>query len=109
MNLYGILLAAAPLLTEILLVPPILQPSIQASILADVYGSLAVDQVLTLMAVTSIVSTASCDSPPRPEQGGQCITVDWLNSLRNQDCLWMFRYMHVFLAFILVLLIHVVE
>src|ERR1700676_5011686 len=104
MNLYSILLAAAPLLTEVPLVPPILQPSTQASILADVYGSSAVDQVLTLMAITSIVGTdTSHDGPLRPEQGGQRITVDWLNSLGNRDCLWRFRYMHVFLAFIPVL------
>jgi hypothetical protein len=90
MNLYNILLAAAPLLTEIPLVPPILQAATQASILADVYGSSAAEQVLTLMAVTTIVGTD--DGPPRPEQGGQRITVDWLNSLGNRDCLWRFRY-----------------
>ena len=46
-----------------------------------VYGSSAVEQVLTLMAVTSMVGTDN--GPPRPEQGGQWITVDWLSSLGN--------------------------
>jgi len=31
------------------------------------------------------------EGPPHPDQGGQRITEEWLDSLSNQDCFWRFR------------------
>lgn len=46
--------------------------------------------------LSSIAATASClkPTPPRPEQGGQRITLHWLHSLSEESCLWHFRLAH---------------
>lgn len=37
------------------------------------------------------------DGCPRPEQGGQRITTEWLETLRPRDCQWRFRYVGIYL------------
>lgn len=88
MNLFNVLAAVLPLVTQIPPLPTVLQAATQASIFALVYGSPEIDQIMTLMLVSN---HDHGDGPPRPEQGGQRITPEWLNSLISRDCLWRFR------------------
>jgi hypothetical protein len=89
MKLLNVLAAVLPLVTQIPPLPTILQATTQASIFSLVYGSPEIDQVMTLMLVSE--TSKHADGPPRPEQGGQRITPEWLNSLTSRDCLWRFR------------------
>jgi hypothetical protein len=79
MNLFNVLAAVLPLVTQIPPLPTVLQAATQASVFALVYGSPEIDQIMTLMLVSN-----HGDGPPRPDQGGQRITPEWLNSLMSR-------------------------
>jgi hypothetical protein len=87
-NLARILVAAAPFLAEPPLLPPILQPTVTAELLA--YLSLVTGE--NYSHILLFVNQAKQRERARPEQGGQRITEDWLCSLKNRDCEWRFRY-----------------
>ena len=89
LRLLTVLVAVLLLVTQIPPLPTILQATTQASIFSLVYGSPEIDQVITLMLVSETSKHADC--PPRPEQDGHCITLEWLNSLTSQECLWTVR------------------
>ncbi|KAJ7875844.1 hypothetical protein B0H13DRAFT_2549486 [Mycena leptocephala] len=85
-NLRRILLAAAPLFAE----PPPLPPILQPATLTEIFGNLSLatgDETNRIL----LVMQPSEPNKPRPEQGGQCITEDWLRSLKSQDCQWRYR------------------
>jgi hypothetical protein len=88
-NLRRALLAAAPFLAQPPPLPPILQPTTIAELMA--YLSLATGEETNRIL---LLLQPSGQGPPRPEQGGQHITPDWLRSLKNRDCIWRFRYVH---------------
>jgi hypothetical protein len=84
-NLRRVLVAAAPMLTQPLPLPPLLETTTLASVLT--YLSNPSDAVrITQLMKESDVPVA------RPAQGGERITVGWLNSLKERDCRWRFRY-----------------
>jgi hypothetical protein len=41
----------------------------------------------TIAATTSQIQP----TPPRPDQGGERITLNWLHALSEENCLWRFR------------------
>jgi hypothetical protein len=51
---------------------------------------------ILLSSIASVtVASHLNSSPPRPEQGGQHISLYWLQSLSEEDCLWHFRLVYV--------------
>ena len=90
-TVFNVLITVLPLLIQVPPLPTVLQVATQASILALVYGTQAAD-IDCVTGLMEIVHARPMDGPPRPEQGGQRITPEWLNSLSNRDCLWRFRY-----------------
>ena len=46
-----------------------------------------------LSSIASMVNHSNTP-PPRPEQGGQRITLNWLHSLSEESCLWQFRLVY---------------
>jgi hypothetical protein len=88
-NLRRILLAAAPLFAE----PPPLPPILQPATLTEIFGYLSLatgDETNRIL----LVMQPSEPNKPRPEQGGQRITEDWLCSLKSRDCQRRFRYVN---------------
>lgn len=77
------MLAANPLITEPPPIPPLLQAPYQAAVFACLQEAANAERVTALLSEKA--------GPPRPEQGGQRITEEWLRSLKDRDCLWRFR------------------
>ncbi|KAJ7104690.1 hypothetical protein C8R44DRAFT_887136 [Mycena epipterygia] len=85
-NLRRILVAAAPFLTQPPPLPPILQPLTMAELMAHISLTTGEDINRTIL-----LMQPSDSGPPRPEQGWQRITEEWLRSLKTRDCQWRFR------------------
>jgi hypothetical protein len=77
------LLTVLPELTKAPKLPPALQPHTTAAITDVISNGCAAEFQLFSIGVRQ----ASREEKPRPLQGGQCITVDWLLGLRDRDCL----------------------
>ena len=67
--------------------PPLLSPGINSIFRFPPPPSLA---ILAFQLHTAEKRAAHREKP-RPEQGGQRITEEWLRSLKTRDCLWRFR------------------
>jgi hypothetical protein len=87
-NLRRLLLAAVPLLTRVMPVPPILQPMTCGAVMAHITDMAEFNQLISLAHQSQSQQTERA----RPEQGGQRITEEWLRSLKNRDCQWRFRF-----------------
>ncbi|GLB43896.1 putative DDE superfamily endonuclease [Lyophyllum shimeji] len=85
-RLQQILVAAVPLLAQPPALPPLLQTAMQASLFAYLSDPADYERIMGLMQVCE-----GNTQPPRPAQGGQRITEEWLNTLDERDCLWWFR------------------
>jgi hypothetical protein len=67
--------------------PPLSWPFFQASL-----ATLPPPKTLQAFQIfTAERRAAQREQPPRPDQGGQRITEEWLRSLKTRDCLWCFR------------------
>jgi hypothetical protein len=86
-KLQKIRLAAAPIIAQPPPLPPVLQVATQAGIIQYLQDAGDSEWLLHLLEASD-----KPDGLPRPEQGGQCITDEWLMSLKDQDSLWRFRY-----------------
>lgn len=81
-----ILLALAPLL----LLPP---PTIQVpQLLLQETGAVDETVIVGTAAITTLDVAKSRAQPPRPQQGGYRITVQYLQELPDTEALWAFRY-----------------
>jgi hypothetical protein len=76
------------LLTRVTLVPPTLQPMTCGAVMAHITNMADFNQLISLAHQSQSQQTEQA----QPEQGGQCITEEWLHSLKNCDCQWRFRY-----------------
>ena len=86
-KLQKILLAAAPIIAQPPPLPPVLQVATQAGIIQYLQDAGDSERLLHLLQASD-----KPDGPPRPEQGGQRITEEWLMSLKDQDSLRHFWY-----------------
>ena len=84
-DLQRLLLTSVPLLAQPLPLLPLLQTATQASVMS--YLSQPSDSAR----IAALLQASSTSNIPRPEQGGQRITEEWLTSLSNRDCQWRFR------------------
>jgi hypothetical protein len=85
-KLQKILIAAVPIIAHPPPLPPVLQVATQAGILQYLNDAGNSKRLMQLLQASD-----KPDGPPRPELGGQCITEEWLMSLKDRDCLWRFR------------------
>ncbi|CAK5276153.1 unnamed protein product [Mycena citricolor] len=88
-NVLRIVAAASPLIFPPPPVPPTTSniSSLLAPVLSDLTGQ-DDDSILSFIKLSE-------SGPPRPEQGGQRITEEWLSGLTNRDCLWRFRPVYI--------------
>ena len=91
-KLQKILIAAVPIIAQPPPPPPVLQVATQAGILQYLHDAGDSERLLQLLQAPD-----KPDSPPCPELGGQCITEEWLMSLKDQDSLWHFQYEYMLL------------
>jgi hypothetical protein len=85
-KLQKILIAAAPIIAQLPLLSPVLQVATQAGILQYLHDAGDSERLMQLLQASD-----KPDGPPCPDLGGQCITEEWLMSLKDRDCLWHFR------------------
>jgi hypothetical protein len=86
MDLCQLLLAATPLLVQPLPTPPILDGATLGSLIAHLGAESDAERLMILLQ-----ANPPEDERARPDQGGQRITEEWLNSLAPRDCRWRFR------------------
>jgi hypothetical protein len=86
-NLRKLLLAAVPVLARPAPLPPVLQPTTCAAIMAHLGNVAAFERLMAL----AHHSQSKTNERARPDQGGQHITEEWLRSLNNRECEWRFR------------------
>jgi hypothetical protein len=89
-KLRQLLLAAAPLFA----CPPPIHPVLQPTTIAELMAYLSSATGAHTNHIMSLMNPPS-DDLAWPQQGGQCITEDWLHALKRRDCLWHFRYVNV--------------
>ena len=78
--------------------PPITQtPRLLHSTVETIDIGLASVETAGMAALAAMNTNQSKEQPPRPQQGGHRITIQYLQELQDVEARWAFRYVHLVL------------